>query len=123
MTLLGLTNFVESIIINSLGQFKFGRNQFDLVNPESIDLVRDMAGKLSIVIQNYDIFLREGDTLTPISRTSALERNTSIVFVNTGILIEDRRRLEQLVKDARLTRSGSQGRFPYILPSRDKIFR
>lgn len=121
--MIGLTNFIESITINVIGAFNAGRNQFDLVNPSEIDLVKEVAGKLSIVISSYNIYRRTGDSLKLISRNDPVEKKDSIVFIHKDIVIASKSRLEQLVKEASLERAGISGRFPYILPSRDKTFR
>ena len=122
---IGLTNFIEGIVVNQLGQFNFGRNQFDLVKPDC-QLIRDVAARLNITTATHDPFLRTGNILTPVERNDAALKNSSYVFLNKSIDIETegcRTRLEQLVREIRRERAGSQGRFPYILPSRNKVFR
>jgi len=123
MSFIGLTKHIEIITINVIGQFNFGRNQFDLLDPDEIKLVKEAAGKISLMLSSYDAFRRIGDILKPISRNSSIAKNDSIVFIQKGIDIDDRNRLQVLVKEARLAQAGVDGRFPYILPSRDKIFR
>lgn len=118
----GLTRFIESIVINSfIGGGE--RNQFDAFDPNEISDLRTLAAKSNVNLTSHEAFQRNNTTLTPVDNTLEIVRNISVVFVKNTIDTSNRCLLEKRVEIARLQNSGIHGKFPFILPSREKSFR
>ena len=117
----GLTKFIEGVVIDSIGSFQFGRNQFDLADPECISLIRELAAFMNVNTTTHQAYLIENDRLRAKERNDEVVKFETYVFINRQIDIIPMR-LEQLVPELLLTNAGTAGRFPLILPSRDKIF-
>jgi hypothetical protein len=123
--MIGLTNYIESVVINSL--LAVG-NKFQLFEPtdpdsEAIDTPRLIAAKSNITLSSHDAFL--GAELLPIDDNQELGRNLSLIFIAKSITenLDDPRCLAPRIAEIRLQNAGAHGEFPIILPSREKSFR
>ncbi len=119
---IGLTKFIEGVVIDSIGSFQFGRNQFDLADPECISLIKELAAFMNVNTTTHQPYLFKDDKLTTKNRNDEVVKFETYIFVNRQIDIEFMR-LEQIIGELLLTNSGINGKFPFILPSRDKAFR
>jgi hypothetical protein len=120
--LLGKTRFVEGIVVNSIGAFQSGRNQFTLFPFTVGNQIKNLAGKVnatlleSVTLDSHTPYQLVANKLCLLDRNTDIARNGTYVFLNKNIIAQ-KDRLELLIVDAILTRSGTDGRFPYQLPS------
>lgn len=132
-----LTDYIE--IVKVLTIFGAGQNQFDMIRtPEEPTEIKDAVAKFNIFDKDFITYRlieiqQNKIKITPIPITNELTRKQIYFFVSRNISVP-RTRLEQRLLDIYQNRAGTNRmgnkcfpeepiRFPYQMPSRNKIFR
>lgn len=131
-----LTNQIEFVQVDNL----FGAsNQFEMIRvPEEPTQINERISAFNIFSKQYVAYLMTGAQpdrvkITPVSFSDNLKSNSTYFFVNRNITVL-RDRLEIRLLDIWRMRAGTRKmgnkcfpqqpiRFPYIMPSRGKVFR
>lgn len=122
--MIGLTNYIISVVINKLGGIGQTKNQFDLFDPDDEDLTTiTIMTRMQTDTSSHTPFTFPLNKLVPIDRDDIVAKYSTLIILNNDLLILDQGRLETLIANELLQNGGYLGKWPMILPSRDKIFR
>jgi len=90
---IGLTNFVEIIILNTIGYRNFGSNRNELIPFNLFSSVKYLLGYCGCKTADYDIYRVIGCNpddmeLEVVTRDDAIPRKSRFLFVNTNLELE-----------------------------------
>jgi hypothetical protein len=129
--MIGITRYVEAFVLNTYAGQDFGRNQIELIDFDEHRVIKLIAGKINVDLNEYTPHLVTPTRLKIIGRDYELKNKDTVVFIHDelelcdadckGINFCDKKVLE-IYNDAKDS-FNYVGRFRLVMPSRDSNFR